>query len=121
MSLPPSAQPESLSSVVRDVLPAHHRFSGAIVDKAIAISGGKWQSRFDFDIATMLPADDGLAAAVRGRAAYRQTQYLPGHASEVEAQLVEAGFVTEQYFVGQAYPPPRPGVPVPLAVAFVVR
>ncbi len=53
-------------------------------------------------------------------AAHTDHIYLYRHASEVEAQLVKAGFVTEQYFVGQAYAPPRAGVPVPRAVAFVV-
>jgi len=52
-------------------------------------------------------------------AAHTDHIYLYREAREVEAQLVAAGFTTEQYFVGQAYKPPRPGVPVPLAVAFV--
>lgn len=53
-------------------------------------------------------------------AAHSDHIYLYRTASEVEGQLAEAGFVTEQYFVGQAYKPPREGVPVPLAAAFVV-
>ncbi|MDP1028811.1 class I SAM-dependent methyltransferase [Sphingomonas sp. KR1UV-12] len=53
-------------------------------------------------------------------AAHTDHIYLYRDAGEVEAQLVEAGFVTEQFFVGQAYAPPRPGLPVPLAAAFMV-
>lgn len=53
-------------------------------------------------------------------AAHTDHIYLYRNAGEVEAQLAEAGFVTEQFFVGQAYAPPRPGLPVPLAAAFVV-
>lgn len=53
-------------------------------------------------------------------AAHTDHIYLYRNAAEVEAQLITAGFVTEQYFVGQAYAPPRSGVPVPLAAAFVV-
>lgn len=54
-------------------------------------------------------------------AAHTDHIYLYREPQEVEAQLVRAGFVPEQWFVGQAYAPPRPGVPVPLAVAFAVR
>lgn len=54
-------------------------------------------------------------------AAYTDHIYLYREPGEVERQLVQAGFVPEQWFVGQAYAPPRVGVPVPLAVAFVVR
>ncbi|MBC9030954.1 class I SAM-dependent methyltransferase [Sphingomonas sp. JC676] len=53
-------------------------------------------------------------------AAHTDHIYLYRHSGEVEAQIVEAGFVVEQFFVGQAYAPSRPGVPVPLAAAFVV-
>jgi 2-polyprenyl-3-methyl-5-hydroxy-6-metoxy-1,4-benzoquinol methylase len=53
-------------------------------------------------------------------AAHGDHIYLYRNASEVEEHLVQAGFVTEQFFVGQAYRPPREGVPVPLAAAFVV-
>jgi 2-polyprenyl-3-methyl-5-hydroxy-6-metoxy-1,4-benzoquinol methylase len=53
-------------------------------------------------------------------AAHTDHIYLYRHAGEVEVQIAEAGFVTEQYFVGQAYARSRAGVPVPLAAAFVV-
>lgn len=53
-------------------------------------------------------------------AAHTDHIYLYRNAGEVEAQLIVAGFVVEQFFVGQAYAPPRPGVPVPLAAAFLV-
>lgn len=53
-------------------------------------------------------------------AAHTDHIYLYRTAAEVEAQTLEAGFVTEQFWVGQAYAPPRPGVPTPLAAAFVV-
>jgi SAM-dependent methyltransferase len=46
--------------------------------------------------------------------------YLYQTAEEVSAHLDAAGFVLEQSFVGAAYKPPAPGVPVPLAAAFVV-
>ena len=46
--------------------------------------------------------------------------YLYRSAAEVSAQLVAAGFVLQQSFVGAAYQPSAPGVPVPLAAAFVV-
>jgi SAM-dependent methyltransferase len=39
---------------------------------------------------------------------------------DVLAQLVEAGFTLEQSFVGAAYAPRAPGVPVPSAAAFIV-
>lgn len=53
-------------------------------------------------------------------AAHTDHIYLYRSPAEVEAQLIAAGFVVEQYWVGQAYAPPRAGVPVPLAAAFVV-
>lgn len=53
-------------------------------------------------------------------AAHADHIYLYRHAGDVEAQIVEAGFAIEQYFVGQASAPPRPGVPVPAVAAFVV-
>lgn len=53
-------------------------------------------------------------------AAHTDHIYLYRKAEDVEAQLVEAGFVIEQFFVGQAYAPARSGTPVPLAAAFVV-
>ena len=39
---------------------------------------------------------------------------------EVMQQLIAAGFTLEQSWLGAAYPPSAPGVPVPLAAAFVV-
>ena len=46
--------------------------------------------------------------------------YLYRHAQEVEAHLEAAGFRLEQAMAAAAYAPPAPGVPVPLAAAFVV-
>ncbi|MDB5408033.1 MAG: 2-polyprenyl-3-methyl-5-hydroxy-6-metoxy,4-benzoquinol methylase [Rhodospirillales bacterium] len=46
--------------------------------------------------------------------------YLYRTADEVWAQLDTAGFALEQSFLGAAYRPSAPGVPVPLAAAFVV-
>lgn len=46
--------------------------------------------------------------------------YLYRTAGEVEAHLVEAGFVVEQSFVAVAYPPRFPGQPLPIAAAFIV-
>lgn len=46
--------------------------------------------------------------------------YLYRKPEEVLEQLVEAGFTLEQSFLGAAYMPAEPGVPVPLAAAFVV-
>ena len=53
-------------------------------------------------------------------AAHADHIYLYKSADEVLAQLLEAGFVLEQSFVGSAYKPSAPGVPVPEAAAFVV-
>ena len=53
-------------------------------------------------------------------AAHTDHIYLYRNANEVESHIVEAGFHVEQYFLGQAYAPPRSGVSVPLAAAFVV-
>ncbi len=53
-------------------------------------------------------------------AAHTDHIYLYRNAGEVEGQLIEAGFIVEQYFLGQAYAPLRPGASVPLAAAFVV-
>ena len=53
-------------------------------------------------------------------AAHTDHIYLYRSPGEVEEQLIEAGFVVEQYYVGQAYAPPKSGAPVPLAAAFVV-
>jgi SAM-dependent methyltransferase len=72
--LPSAAVPSpSLSETVRDVLRAHHRFSGDIVDKAIAAFGAEWRDRFEADVATMFPSDDQLTAAVKGYAAFAMT------------------------------------------------
>ena len=46
--------------------------------------------------------------------------YLYRTGEEVRAHLNEAGFVIEQSFGGLAYKPPRAGVPVPEAAAFIV-
>ncbi|MGP1629343.1 MAG: class I SAM-dependent methyltransferase [Giesbergeria sp.] len=46
--------------------------------------------------------------------------YLYRRPDEVLAQLLEVGFALEQSFVGVAYRPSAPGVPVPEAAAFIV-
>lgn len=53
-------------------------------------------------------------------AAHADHIYLYRNAEEVWRHLDEAGFRLEQSFVAAAYAPPAPGVPVPLAAAFVV-
>ncbi len=53
-------------------------------------------------------------------AAHADHIYLYRNAGEVLEQLLEAGFSLEQSFVGAAYKPRAPGVPVPEAAAFVV-
>jgi hypothetical protein len=53
-------------------------------------------------------------------AAHADHIYLYRTPEAVLAHLVEAGFTLEQSFVGAAYKPSAPGVPVPLAAAFVV-
>ena len=53
-------------------------------------------------------------------AAHSDHIYLYRTADEVLTHLEQAGFVLEQGFVGAAYGPPSPGVPVPLAAAFVL-
>lgn len=69
--------------------------------------------------ATMAPdAKAFVTAAVN--AAHADHIYLYRSADEVLAHLLEAGFTLEQSFVGAAYKPSRPGVPVPEAAAFVV-
>ena len=45
--------------------------------------------------------------------------YLYRNAEEVLAQADEAGLHVEHYFLANAYPAPRPGVPVPAAMAMV--
>jgi hypothetical protein len=59
-----------------------------------------------------------ITAAVN--AAHADHIYLYRNASEVLSHLVEAGFTLDQYFVGAAYKPASPGVPVPEAAAFIV-
>jgi SAM-dependent methyltransferase len=46
--------------------------------------------------------------------------YLYRTAQEVIVQLEEAGFALEQAFVGTAYKPAAPGLPVPTVAAFIV-
>ena len=46
--------------------------------------------------------------------------YLYRSADEVLRHLDSAGFVLEQGFIGAAYKPAQPGLPVPVAAAFVV-
>jgi SAM-dependent methyltransferase len=59
-----------------------------------------------------------ITAAVN--AAHTDHIYLYRQAQDVELHLVEAGFVIEQAFSAPAFAPPEPGVPVPVAAAFVV-
>lgn len=53
-------------------------------------------------------------------AAHTDHIYLYKNGEEVHEHLLAAGFALEQSFVAAAYAPPGPGVPVPLAAAFVV-
>lgn len=53
-------------------------------------------------------------------AAHTDHIYLYRNGEEVWAHLRAAGFTLEQSFVTAAYAPPGPGLPVPLAAAFVV-
>lgn len=53
-------------------------------------------------------------------AAHADHIYLYRNSNEVLTQLIEAGFTLEQSFVGAAYKPSSPGVPVPEAAAFIV-
>ena len=53
-------------------------------------------------------------------AAHADHIYLYRNAEEVWRHLEAAGFALEQSFVAAAFAPPEPGVPVPLAAAFVV-
>jgi len=59
-----------------------------------------------------------ITAAVN--AAHADHIYLYRDAGEVLAHLRQAGFSLEQGFVGAAYKPRVPGIPVPEVVAFVV-
>lgn len=54
-------------------------------------------------------------------AAHADHIYLYRTPEEVWQQLQQAGFVLEQSFTAAAYAPPAPGLPVPLAAAFVVQ
>jgi 2-polyprenyl-3-methyl-5-hydroxy-6-metoxy-1,4-benzoquinol methylase len=68
---------------------------------------------------TLRPGGRGfITAAVN--AANADHIHLYRHPIEVEGQLRDAGFHVEEAFSASAYPPPRPGVPVPVAAAFVV-
>lgn len=53
-------------------------------------------------------------------AAHADHIYLYRSGDEVLAHLLEAGFTLEQSFLGAAYKPSGPGVPVPQAAAFIV-
>ena len=53
-------------------------------------------------------------------AAHADHIYLYRNPNEVQAHLVDAGFTLEQFFLGAAYKPSSPGVPVPEAAAFIV-
>jgi SAM-dependent methyltransferase len=53
-------------------------------------------------------------------AAHADHIYLYRNSNEVLTHLVDAGFTLEQSFVGAAYKPSSPGVPVPEAAAFIV-
>jgi 2-polyprenyl-3-methyl-5-hydroxy-6-metoxy-1,4-benzoquinol methylase len=59
-----------------------------------------------------------ITAAIN--AAHADHIYLYRSADDVLAHLIEAGFTLEQSFVGAAYKPSAPGVPVPEAAAFIV-
>ncbi|MCZ2836533.1 class I SAM-dependent methyltransferase [Modestobacter sp. VKM Ac-2985] len=69
--------------------------------------------------ATMAPGGKAFITAALN-AAHADHIHLYRAPDDVLAQLVEAGFTLEQSFVGAAYRPSAPGVPVPLAAAFVV-
>lgn len=53
-------------------------------------------------------------------AAHTDHIYLYRNPSEVLTQLIEVGFTLEQYFVGAAYKPSSPNLPVPEVAAFIV-
>lgn len=53
-------------------------------------------------------------------AAHADHIYLYRNSNDVLTQLIEAGFTLEQSFVGAAYKPASPGMPVPEAAAFIV-
>lgn len=60
-----------------------------------------------------------ITAAIN--AAHEDHIYLYSSAQTVAEQLTRCGFTIEQYFVAAAYVPPKAGVPVPEAAAFVVH
>jgi 2-polyprenyl-3-methyl-5-hydroxy-6-metoxy-1,4-benzoquinol methylase len=70
--------------------------------------------------ATMAPGGTAFITAALN-AAHADHVHLYRSHDDVLAHLVEAGFTLEQSFLGAAYRPPAPGVPVPLAAAFVVH
>lgn len=53
-------------------------------------------------------------------AAHADHIYLYRSVDEVQIHLLKAGFTMEQSFMGFAYKPSAPGVPVPAAAAFIV-
>jgi cyclopropane fatty-acyl-phospholipid synthase-like methyltransferase len=59
-----------------------------------------------------------ISAAVN--AARNDHIYLYNHAREVELQLIDSGFAIEQAWHAPAFAPPGPGLPAPVASAFVV-
>jgi SAM-dependent methyltransferase len=69
--------------------------------------------------ATMAPGAKAFITAALN-AAHADHIYLYRTADDVLRHLVEADFTLEQSFVGAAYKPSAPGVPVPQAAAFVV-
>jgi SAM-dependent methyltransferase len=69
--------------------------------------------------ATMAPTAKAFITAALN-AAHADHIYLYRTPDDVLAHLQEAGFTLEQSFVGAAYKPSAPGVPVPLAAAFIV-
>lgn len=69
--------------------------------------------------AAMTPGGKAFITAALN-AAHDDHIYLYRTGEDVLAHLQAAGFTLEQSFVGAAYRPSGPGVPVPLAAAFVV-
>lgn len=67
----------------------------------------------------MAPGARGFITAALN-AAHADHIYLYRNADEVLAHLEAAGFTLEQSFVGTAYKPSSPGIPVPAAAAFIV-
>jgi SAM-dependent methyltransferase len=69
--------------------------------------------------ATMAPGGKAFITAALN-AAHADHIYLYRTPEDVLNHLEEAGFTLEQSFLAAAYKPSRPGVPVPMAAAFVV-